>query len=89
MTTDNLIDNLGAINEQIQQLEAQARKIKQVLIGNGVGRYEGIQYFADVQHYTRQSISPILVKELATKDFVAQVTLIQPVDAVVVRRVPV
>ena len=83
----NIIDNLGAVNEQIQQLEAQARKLKQVLIDRGVGRYEGTQFFADVQHYTRQSISPILVKEFASEEFITQVTLTNPVNAVVVRRV--
>lgn len=83
----DIIDSLGAINEQIQELEAQARKIKRYLIENGVGRYEGLKYYADVQHYTRQSISPILVKEFGTKEFVTQVTLTNPVDAVVVKRV--
>ena len=83
----DIIDSLGAINEQIQELEAQARKIKRYLIENGVGRYEGFQYYADVQHYTRHSISPILVKEFGTKEFVTQVTLTNPVDAVVVRKV--
>lgn len=82
----NLIDNLGIINQQIAELESTARKIKQELIARGVGKYEGQEYFAEVQHYDRATISPILVKEFGTTDFVAQVTQVRPVDAVVVKR---
>ncbi len=89
MITDNMIDDLGILNQQIQELEAQARKIKQALIARGVGKYDGMDFFAEVQHYNRATISPILVKEFGTKDFVAQVTQMTEVDAVVVRRVAV
>jgi len=89
MITDNMIDDLGILNQQIQELESQARKIKQALIARGVGKYEGMDFFAEVQHYNRATISPILVKEFGTTDFVAQVTQMTEVDAVVVRRVPV
>jgi len=82
---DNMIDNLGTINKQIADLEAQARKIKAALIAQGVGKYEGTQYFAEVQHYDRATISPILVKEFGTTDFVAQVTQVKAIDAVVVK----
>lgn len=88
MITDNMIDDLGILNQQIQELESQARKIKQALIARGVGKYEGMDFFAEVQHYNRATISPILVKEFGTTDFVAQVTQMTEVDAVVVRRVP-
>lgn len=87
MITDNMIDDLGIINQQIQELESTARKIKQELIARGVGKYEGQDYIAEVQHYDRATISPILVKEFGTTDFVAQVTQMKAVDAVVVRRV--
>jgi len=89
MITDNMIDDLGILNQQIQELEAQARTIKKALIARGVGKYEGMDFFAEVQHYNRATISPILVKEFGTTDFVAQVTQMTEVDAVVVRRVPV
>lgn len=87
MMTD--IDQLGTINQQIAELEAQARKIKQALIAQGVGKYQGTEFFAEVQHYDRATISPILVKELADEEFVRQVTQIKAVDAVVVKRVAV
>jgi hypothetical protein len=87
MITDNMIDDLGIINQQIQELEAQARKIKQILIAKGVGKYEGMDFFAEVQHYDRAVINPILVREFGTTDFVAQVTQHKTVDAVVVRKV--
>lgn len=85
----NLIDNLGTIDAQIKELEATARKLKAELIARGVGKYEGEQYVAEVQHYDRATINPILVREFGTTDFVAQVTQYKPVDAVVVRRVTV
>lgn len=89
MITDNMIDDLGIINQQIAELESTARKIKQELIARGVGKYEGVDFVAEVQHYDRATINPILVKEFATEDFIAQVTQVKPVDAVVVRRVAV
>jgi hypothetical protein len=87
MITDNMIDDLGILNQQIADLEAQARKIKQVLIAKGVGKYTGMDFFAEVQHYDRATIDPTLVRKLADEDFVSSVTSIKPVDAVVVKRV--
>lgn len=87
MITDNMIDDLGIINQQIAELESTARKIKNELIARGVGKYEGMDFIAEVQHYNRATISPILVKEFGTTDFVAQVTQMKTVDAVVVRKV--
>lgn len=79
------VDELGRLDKQIKELEAQARKIKAALIAQGVGKYEGAEYFAEVQHYDRATISPILVKEFGTTDFVAQVTQVKAIDAVVVK----
>jgi len=87
MITDNMIDDLGIINQQIQELEATARKLKQALIARGVGKYEGMDFIAEVQHYDRATIDPTLVRKLANEDFVSSVTSIKAVDAVVVRRV--
>lgn len=84
MMTD--IDQLGTINQQIAELEATARKLKQALIARGVGKYSGSDFVAEVQHYDRATINPILVKEFADEDFVARVTQVKPVDAVVVKR---
>jgi hypothetical protein len=85
----NQIDQLGLINQQIADLEAQARKIKQILIAKGVGKYDGMDFFAEVQHYDRATINPALVKEFADEDFVSRVTQVKAVDAVVVKRVTV
>jgi PHP family Zn ribbon phosphoesterase len=87
MMTD--IDQLGTINQQIAELEATARKLKQALIARGVGKYSGADFVAEVQHYDRATINPILVKEFADEDFVAKVTQVKPVDAVVVKRLVV
>jgi hypothetical protein len=85
----NIIDELGYINKTIADLEATARKLKAELIARGVGQYAGTIYTAEVQHYERATISPTLVKEFATSDFVAQVTQVKPVDAVVVKQIGV
>ena len=87
MITDNMIDDLGIINQQIAELEATARKLKQALIARGVGKYEGMDFVAEVQHYDRATIDPALVRKLADADFVSSVTSIKTVDAVVVRKV--
>jgi len=87
MITDNMIDDLGIINQQIAELEATARKLKAELIARGVGKYNGMDFIAEVQHYDRASIDPKLVREFCDVTTVAKVTSIKPVDAVVVRRV--
>ena len=81
------VDELGLIDRQIKELEAQAREIKAALIAQGVGKYYGQVFAAEVQHYDRATISPILVKEYGTKEFVAQVTQVKPIDAVVVKAI--
>jgi hypothetical protein len=85
----NIIDELGAVNQAIAELEATARKLKSELIARGVGKYEGVDFVAEVQHYDRATINPVLVRELADEEFISSVTQIKPVDAVVVRKVQV
>jgi SOS response regulatory protein OraA/RecX len=89
MITDNMIDDLGIINQQIKELESSARRIKQELIARGVGKYAGMDFVAEVQHYPRETINPVLVREFGDEDLIKQVTQVNMVDAVVVRRVPV
>ena len=87
MITDNMIDDLGIINQQIKELESSARRIKQELIARGVGKYAGMDFVAEVQHYPRETINPILVREFGDESLLKQVTQISMVDAVVVRKV--
>lgn len=87
MHTDNMIDQLGIIDTQIKELESTARKMKAELIARGVGKYDGMEFTAEVQHYDRATIDPNLVRKLADEDFVSSVTQVKAVDAVVVRRV--
>ena len=82
---DELVDELGAIKQAIDELESTARKLKAELIKRGVGTYSGEKYFAEVQRYDRATISPILVRKLSDEAFVKQVTEVKPVDAVVVK----
>jgi hypothetical protein len=81
----NPVDELGRLDKQIKDLEAQARKIKQALIAQGVGKYEGVEFFAEVQHYDRATINPVLVRELCDEELVKQMTQVKQVDAVVVK----
>lgn len=83
--TDDLVDELGAVKQAIDQLEATARKLKAELIKRGVGTYEGSKFFAEVQHYDRATISPVLVRKLSNDEFVKQVTEVKAIDAVVVK----
>lgn len=86
MITKKEIDELGALNQEIARLTAAASKIKSAISAQGAGFYEGADFIAEVQEYDRATISPILVKEFGTSDFVAQVTQMQHVKAVVVKR---
>jgi hypothetical protein len=87
MITDNMIDDLGIINQQIKELESTARRLKQELIARGVGKYAGMDFVAEVQHYPRETINPVLVREFGDESLLKQVTQVSMVDAVVVRRV--
>lgn len=81
----NTIDQLGAVNQAIAELEATARKLKAELISKGIGTYQGDYFTAEVQHYDRATISPRLVREVIDPNLISSVTEIKPVDAVVVR----
>lgn len=83
----NIIDELGAVNQAIAELESTARKLKAELIARGVGKYDGQRYFAEVQSYDRATISPVLVRKLSNEDFVASVTEIKQINAVVVKSI--
>jgi len=83
--TSNIVDHLGVIKQQIDELEATARKLKAELIKRGVGTYEGAKFFAEVQHYNRDTISPMLVRKFSNEDFIQRVTEHKAIDAVVVK----
>ena len=80
-----IVDELGAVDQQIKQLEATKAKLKAKLLARGTGFHKGTQYVAEVQEYDRPNISAILVKEYGTTEFVQQVTQMQHVKAVVVK----
>jgi hypothetical protein len=79
------IDELGAVDRQIKDLEAIKAKLKARILSRGVGFHKGSIFVAEVQEYDRAAISPILVKEFGTTDFVQQVTQMQHVKAVIVK----
>jgi hypothetical protein len=80
-----IVDELGAIDQQIKQLDAIKARLKAKLLERGTGFYKGVQYVAEVQEYDRSTISATLVKEYCTTEFVQQVTQMQHVKAVVVK----
>lgn len=86
MSVLKIVDELGAVNLAIAELEATAKKLKAELLERGVGLYDGEQFIAEVQEYDRENISAPLVRKFADEDFVKQVTTVQHVKAVVVKR---
>jgi hypothetical protein len=82
---NNIIDQYGAVSQQIQALEEIKSKLKAELIARGVGSYQGEQFFAEVQEYDRENISAPLVRKLSNEEFVKSVTTIQHIKAVVVK----
>jgi hypothetical protein len=84
----NTVDQLGQINAEIALLEASARKLKNELIQQGAGVYEGNSYFADVQYFDSQEIKPDLVRKLVAPELVNQVTVTRENKRVVVKQLP-
>ena len=82
---DNIIDQYGLINQQINELEIIKSKLKAELIARGVGEYQGESFFAEVQEYDRENISAPLVRKLSDEQFVRSVTTIQHIKAVIVK----
>ena len=82
---NNLIDEYGIINQRIAELEEIKHKLKAEILSRGVGVYEGLSWFAEVQEYDRENISAPLVRKLSNEEFVKQVTTIQHIKAVVVK----
>jgi hypothetical protein len=81
----NIIDQYGAVAQQIAELEEIKSKLKAELIARGVGNYQGEQFYAEVQEYDRENISAPLVRKLSNEDFVKSVTTIQHIKAVIVK----
>lgn len=81
----NIIDELGYINQQIKDLEATARNLKDAILARGIGSYDGELFQAQVQAYDRAAININLVRELADDDFISAVTEIKHIQAVVVK----
>ena len=82
---NNIIDQYGAVAQQIAELEEIKAKLKAELIARGIGTYEGEQYFAEVQEYDRENISAPLVRKYSNAEFVKSVTTIQHIKAVVIK----
>jgi len=79
-----IVDELGAVNQAIAELEAVATKLKAQLKEQGAGVYWGAQYTAEVQEYDRENISAPLVRKFADEELLDKCTVTQHVKAVVV-----
>ena len=82
---NNIIDQYGAVSQQIQALEEIKHKLKAEILARGVGVYDGLSWFAEVQEYDRENISAPLVRKLSNEEFVKSVTTIQHIKAVVIK----
>jgi hypothetical protein len=82
----NIIDQMGMLDQIIKTNEAELRKLKaEFIASNQVGKYKGDEFLAEIQHYDRATINPILVREFADEEFVSKVTQVKPIDAVVIK----
>ena len=81
----NLVDELGAIDQQIKELDAVKAKLKAKLLERGTGLHKGTQFVAEVQEYDRENISAPLVRQLSDEAFIKAVTTVQHVKAVTVK----
>ena len=79
------MDELGAIDQQIKELDAVKAKLKAKLLERGTGFHKGMQYIAEVQEYDRENISAPLVRQLSDEAFIKSVTTVQHIKAVVVK----
>jgi hypothetical protein len=64
---NNIIDQYGAVDAQIKELELIKSKLKAELIARGVGNYQGEQFIAEVQEYDRENISAPLVRKFSNE----------------------
>ena len=81
----DIVDELGAIDQQIKELDAVKAKLKAKLLERGTGFHKGMQYIAEVQEYDRENISAPLVRQLSDEAFIKSVTTVQHVKAVVIK----
>ena len=81
----DIVDELGAIDQQIKELDAVKAKLKAKLLERGTGFHKGMQYIAEVQEYDRENISAPLVRQLSDEAFIKSVTTVQHIKAVVVK----
>jgi len=81
----DIVDELGAIDQQIKELDAVKAKLKAKLLERGTGFHKGMQYVAEVQEYDRDQISAPLVRQLSDEAFIKAVTTVQHVKAVVIK----
>lgn len=84
-TIENVIDQYGIISQRIAELEETKHKLKAEILARGVGVYDGLSWFAEVQEYDRENISAPLVRKLSDAEFVKSVTTVQHIKAVVVK----
>ena len=84
---NNIIDQYGIINQQINELEIIKSKLKAELIARGVGEYQGESFYAEVLEYDRENISTPLVRKLSDEAFVRAVTPSQHLTSVTVTQI--
>jgi len=89
MEAIQLVDELGAVNQAIKELETTARRLKAELIARGVGVYAGAQFSANVTEFDQARIVPDLVRKFADKDFVSMVTVVDHKTMVTVNSITI
>ena len=80
----DIVDELGAIDQQIKELDAVKAKLKAKLLERGTGFHKGMQYVAEVLEYDRDQISAPLVRKFSDEDFIKRVTTTQHIKSVII-----
>lgn len=68
------VDKLGMLKAQIADLQAQAEAIKNLIIGEGAGEYDGAIFRATVSKVSRDTINADLARKYLTEKQLAKIT---------------
>lgn len=82
MSKSNLtstIDALGALKAQLAELQRQEKELRDVLIENGPGAYEGELFRVTVSESERETLDMEAVREKLSPQFIRAHTRVTPV----------
>lgn len=82
MTTSTIVDELGAIQAEIADLQDQAKAFRAKLVEAGVGTHEGALFSASVSETERNTLDMRAVRLKLTRQFIVANTNVTSVTTV-------